>query len=49
MRTYDKLIAHIHERRSPARSRPRFGVISQRYLDARATSPRAARIHSQHP
>ena len=28
MRTYDKLIAHIRERRSPARSRPRYGVIS---------------------
>ena len=26
MRTYDKLIAHIRVRRSPARSRPRFGV-----------------------
>jgi hypothetical protein len=48
MRTYDKLIAHIHERRSAAGSRARFGVISQRYLGAHVTSPRAVRIPSQH-
>jgi hypothetical protein len=48
MRTYDKLIAHIRERRSTAGSRPRFGVISQRYPDARTMSSGRVRIPSQH-
>jgi len=48
MRTYDKLIAHIHERRSAAGSRARFGVISQRYLGVHGTSLGDVRIPSQH-
>jgi hypothetical protein len=48
MRTYDKLIAHIRERRSTAGSRPRFGVIPQRYLDAHTTSSGGVRIPSRH-